>query len=406
MAYDAQELSVLEGLNRASEHRIVETYLLFHIMPNPRYSMLDATRLNMLLAQAPKFYTGWLDTVMFVQDTRDALQYEQYQQRNPFFGEAATIRNFNSVVGVVGRVGENFGKFQNLECREMKNRLLELSDGSGRVRLSKFYEAAFENRSSHFSESPDYLRHQGVLDETDPRRPSVILTNYVYGRGNCLACSSLYSTCCINECEGLMANLEKSIANPLAEPRTVAQLAASMPSDTVSAPRNLSTVMLRRLDEIAGRHSGLIPLHGRLFAQWMHHAYPNECPYPHTSGSLEAPISPTEWLQAEKKGGHMLKASMEAMRSFVETAAGANSSDILDALGEPHLLPWTEEEELMLPLPSGRSVGGVVAGTRFIVLAMAISSLAAGLIKMLRSPMAQLSAGKARKGAQVVGHDG
>merc|ERR1719251_35984 len=206
----------------------------------------------------------------------------------------------------------------------MKAGLLDLSDGSGRVRLAKFYQAAhadYDNHKSKFSESPDYLRHLGVLDETDPQQPSVIMTNYLYSRANCLASSGLYSICCIDECEALMAQLEKSIANPVAEPQKVAELVAAMPSDTVSAPRNISVPMRRRLDDIAERHGGSIPLHGRLFAQWMHHAFPNECSYPHMTGSLEAPMNPMDLLRAEQAGGEIrLEASNEEMQSFVEAA--------------------------------------------------------------------------------------
>merc|ERR1719384_1523733 len=165
--------------------------------------------------------------------------------------KVARSRNFNSLAGLLESVGEHYGQFQDLECRGMKNALLDLSDGSGRVRLAKFYQAAFEGQKSHFSESPEYLRHLGVLDETDPRQPSVIVTNYLYGRANCLASSSLYSICCLDECEVLMAQLERAIAKPLAAPQQVAELVAAMPSDTVVAPRNISEPMRRRLDDIA-----------------------------------------------------------------------------------------------------------------------------------------------------------
>merc|ERR1740116_429706 len=116
----------------------------------------------------------------------------------------------------------------------MKHALLELSDGSGRVRLAKFYTAAFGNETTHYQESPDYLRHMGALDETDPRQPSVIVTNYMYARANCMASSSLYSICCLDECEALMAGLERNIASPYADPQTVAELVVAMPSETVS----------------------------------------------------------------------------------------------------------------------------------------------------------------------------
>merc|ERR1719512_543671 len=203
---------------------------------------------------------------MWMHDLRDAMDYQVSSKQNPFVHSVFRSRDFNSLVRWLESVGEHYGKFQTLECRGIKNALLDLSDGSGRVRLAKFYQAAFENRTSHFTESPDYLRHLGVLDDTDPRQPAVIVTNYLYARANCLASSSLYSICCLDECEALMAQLERNIANPVASPQKVAELVATMSSETVSAPRNISEPMRRRLDDIAGRHEGSIPLHGRLFA--------------------------------------------------------------------------------------------------------------------------------------------
>merc|ERR1719150_196862 len=244
------------------------------------------------------------------------MDYHEISGRSPFVDKVARTRNFNSIVRWVESVGDHYGHFQDLECRGMKNALLDLSDGSGRVRLAKFYQAAFENRTSKFQESPDYLRSLGVLDETDPRQPSVIMTNYLYARTNCLASSSLYSICCLDECEALMAHLERNIANPVAAPEKVAELVAAMPSDTVAAPRNISEPMRRRLDDIARRHGGSIPLHGRLFAQWMHHAFPNECSYPHMSGSLDSPVDPMSVLLTEGETGLRLKASQEEMQSF------------------------------------------------------------------------------------------
>merc|ERR1719493_546420 len=112
-----------------------------------------------------------------------------------------------------------------------------------------------------------------------------------------------------------MARLERDIADSVASAEKVAELVAGMPSDTVSAPRNISVPMRRRLDDIAGRHGGSVPLHGRLFAQWMHHAFPNECSYPHMTGSLESPVNPMEVLLAEEETGLRLKASQDEMQS-------------------------------------------------------------------------------------------
>merc|ERR1719221_1766484 len=126
----------------------------------------------------------------------------------------------------------------------------------------------------------EYLQALGALDMSDAGQGRVIIPNFIAGRTNCLTPSGFYSVCCHNECDGLMTELERRIDGPMAAPELVAELVAALPSDTVDAPRNLSSPQLLRLQEIADRHSGQIPLHGRLFAQWMHHAYPRECPYP------------------------------------------------------------------------------------------------------------------------------
>merc|ERR1719384_2791891 len=234
----------------------------------------------------------------------------------------------------------------------MKNALLSLEDTEvGRVRLSRFYAPALSiDKGSgnyvHFSESADYLRHLGALDESDPRRPSVIVPNYMYARSNCLASSKFYSICCINECEKLMGKLEASIAGPSAHPQMIAEIVAATPSDTVVAPRNLSAPIRRRLDGIAEQHGGLIPIHGRLFAQWMHHVCPNECPYPHAPGTVEVPMRPAEWMKAMPDAQRKARATKEDMRAVVEADDLFNSSIPFEAdIGV--LIPWTHEEELV-----------------------------------------------------------
>merc|ERR1719197_2419944 len=89
------------------------------------------------------------------------------------------------------------------------------------------------------------------------------------------------------------------MGGPSAKPGQIADVVAGLPSDTVDAPRLVKATQLQRLEEIAAQHGGSVPLHGRLFAQWMHHMYPRECPFPHLSETT-TPISPDEWI---KKAG-------------------------------------------------------------------------------------------------------
>merc|ERR1712232_644193 len=160
----------------------------------------------------------------------------------------------------------------------------------------------------------------GALDESDPGRPTVVIPNYLSARSNCIASSSLYTICCIDQCEDLLSHLESKIGSPQAAPHTLAQLVATTSSETVDAPRNLSTSLTLRLDEIAQHHGGVVPLHGRLFAQWLHHAYPRECQFPHAAGTIN-PQRPEDILQEINATDGDIAASEEVMKQCIDAAA-------------------------------------------------------------------------------------
>merc|ERR1719461_2560878 len=187
--------------------------------------------------------------------------------------------------------------------------------------------------SGFFMESTDALRSLGALDDSDPKRLSVVIPNYLHSPTNCLRSSGFYSICCYNECEGLLRSLEKQVREPTARPEDILEIVSLLESDTVAAPRNISSALQVRLSEIGEMHGGRVPLHGRLFAQWMHHAYPRECLFPPVSGTT-APPSLDEWL------GDMV-ASQEEMERV--------SSQVHALDHEAMALPWIEIEELVSP---------------------------------------------------------
>jgi len=207
--------------------------------------------------------------------------------------------DFNIVTKSVEEIAEQYGRFQDGECRVLKTDLIKLGDRNiGRVPLSEFYRPALLGESFQFMESVDYLRSLGALDETDSNVPSVIVPNYVGSQSNCVVSSSYYSVCCIDECEGLTSQLEKEFQSPEADPKEILAVVAGLSSSTVSGPRELSAPLIRRLEDIADGHHGTVPLHGRLFTQWMHHAFPRECPFPHVSGTTN-PMAESEWIEQE-----------------------------------------------------------------------------------------------------------
>jgi len=95
-----------------------------------------------------------------------------------------------------------------------------------------------------------------------------------------------------------MARLEHEIQEPVATVEHVLKLAEGL------SATNISEVVASRLRDTATMHGGKVPLHGRLFGQWMHYAFPRECPWPREAPaglSIEAgnnrPATPSEWLQ-------------------------------------------------------------------------------------------------------------
>merc|ERR1719375_3125136 len=235
----------------------------------------------------PQIYMHWPETQDFI---RKVL--------NDVIGSVETL-DFAMVARVAEKLGEQFGTFQDTECHQLKDLLLKSEyRGTGRVRLPDFYKPAADGGDSswQFQESVPYLQQVGALDDSNQDDPKVIVTNYLGSQANCIASSSFYTVCCMDECEDILTHLENDIKASEATPSRIAALVSALPSTTVAAPRELSAPLRRRLDEIGATHGGTVPLHGRLFAQWMHHAYPRECPYPHVSGTT-APMAAHDWKQ-------------------------------------------------------------------------------------------------------------
>jgi len=286
------------------------------------------------------FYTGWAEAEGLLLDTLA-----------PHFASGADTYSFDQVVQMAQVIGEQYYRLNDLECRSLKGTMGELEGRAGRVRLPAFYKKSLYSHWE-FDERPEYLRFVGALDESEPGSPAVILPNYLSARTNCLEASSLYALCCRNECEDLLGHLERKVGAPQAPEMEVARLVAALPSDTVEAPRFLSSAVLGRLSEIAASNGGLVPLHGRLFAQWMHHAFPRECPYPHEAGTT-SPQTPDEWLQ---RFGETHKLPREEMQRRVDEDTCALEPELGPAAGcggDSEELPWSGAEEL-LDEPQGR----------------------------------------------------
>lgn len=161
----------------------------------------------------------------------------------------------------------------------MKTQLLKMEHrpGSGRVRLGDFYA---ESELFHFRENSDYLRKAGVLDESDPADPKVIIPNYLASPSNCVSPSGYYEICCFDECEDLMDKVEAKLEAPMGTPEAIASVVTAFRPSSTAGSTSLPAELMELLHQVAGHHGGMVPIHGRLFSQWMHQAFPRECMHP------------------------------------------------------------------------------------------------------------------------------
>jgi len=335
-AFAALGLSQTGDLSEVDAIKAMQTYMMMYVL-DLNYTTATLDHINYAFSLVDQVYPTWKDTVVFVEEVRKSVLASNE-------AAAASPTSWNTTLLILESVGERYGRWQDSECRSLKSSLLEIeTPGTGRVPLEKFYSSALTNSSWQFMENVPYLRELGALDESDPLRLSVIIPNYLNGPNNCVASSKFYSVCCIDECDSLLAHLEAGLGAEEASPGDIARIVSTLPSDTVPAPRILSESLYRRLSEIAEHHGGKVQLHGRLFAQWMHHAYPRECSYPHVSGTT----NPTLPLAFMNRTGGAPDVTHDEIKEIMRMANGQEPAIADDAVE----LPWTEEEELFVCRP-------------------------------------------------------
>eukprot|EP00928_Gymnodinium_smaydae_P044943 TRINITY_DN29_c0_g1_i1.p1 TRINITY_DN29_c0_g1~~TRINITY_DN29_c0_g1_i1.p1 ORF type:complete len:576 (-),score=96.73 TRINITY_DN29_c0_g1_i1:54-1781(-) len=282
-------------------------------------------------------YPSWPKSSQFLTDIRTSAM-----------GSNQTA-SFPVVLAALDKVVDTWGPWRVFDCTNTKKLLLDIEDQhSGCVRLADFYRSHTEKGVWQFAESVEYLREQGCLDETAANDPHLIISNYLNAQGNCLSSSGFYSVCCMNECEDLMADLETQIQADRAAPEVIAAVVASMPSATVPANRTLSATSMQYLNKIASRHDGIVPLHSRLFGQWMHFEYPRECSYPHVSGTTSQ-VNP--WEYEDEEGDFTSTFNHSQAKSVIQSLRAQNTSVVSRAQRDT-CAAWNDAEEFIVHHPS------------------------------------------------------
>merc|ERR1740121_2832200 len=310
------------------------------------YWMLGDEHASILLEdreQLDELVPHWQAISGMVAGSVTSLEFSR--QKAPRPGEAHTTfqgrYSFEDALEVAGDIGRNFAFFWDSQCQAIKAHLVGMdTEGAGRVRLPDFY-GANKDGEWRFGESEEYLRELGALDETSAwRGKQVIVSNYMQAASNCIVTRPHYLVCCINECEEMMGYVEAAIGAPVGSVEDVLSVAENLTNGDDERAK-LDDSLRTQLNKIAANHGGKIPLHGRLFAQWLHYAFPSECPFPHIAGTAAA-RTPLEF------GDNFAVKADEVTQHITEDAIKSDLGEGVNASAEQwQMSQWSEEEELL-----------------------------------------------------------
>jgi hypothetical protein len=300
--------------------------------------------------------------------------------------------SFEDAHKIAGGITRSFQSYWQSECESMKTALVTMDKHStGRVPLAKFYNTAI-NTDWRFGESEAYLRELGALDETSSwMGPQVIIPNYLQATSNCIVSTPHYLVCCVAECETLMGEIETAIDAPTALPSAILGVVRGMTSQTSledDEPPHLTASLVRQLEQVAKSNGGTVPLHGRLFAQWLHYVFPRECPFPHKNGAVSS-ATPSQY-------GEDHIASQADMRKHASNATALELSVGKEEL--QWMSQWSEDEEFLVDYSS--ELGG--SWSRFLIIVFGLLLAAAGV--MGGAVSCGSGSGKPVKGGGMVPH--
>jgi hypothetical protein len=283
LAYHLNSHAFTDRLSREELMSIISSYLITEMLEGTDNK--DQHKADM--ENIRDRYPNWDITYTFLVDVVSSDIFGRRNSVSPF-AERETF-GFEDVVRMSEAVSEQFGPWSNHECHEMRDMLTKYDvHQTGRVRIADFYRSTVEG-AWQFLEPTEFLRHNGALDESSKYLgPQVIIANYIAGMSNCITSAPYYSICCLNDCDQVFQHLEALITAPTAPVTKILEAVESMPQAPTIADDRLGQV-----SQIADLHDGEVPIHGRLFSQWLHFVFPHECPYPHMGGL--SPKTQEQW---------------------------------------------------------------------------------------------------------------
>lgn len=330
-----------QSLNRKEMQTLMMDYFVRWMLGEDQESATILLKEPTLLAE---HVPHWDAITSMVEGSVTALEFSRLQAQRPGFAHNAFGGQFTfeDALQVAGSIGRSFAFFWEAQCLDIKASLMAFDySGSGRVRLSDFY-GANKDGEWRFGESEEYLRELGALDETSSwRGKQVMVPNYMQAVSNCIVTRPHYLVCCLNECEEIVGQVEVAVGAPVATVTELLRVVGDLTNGDDEAAK-IDDAMRDQLRRIASMHGGQVPLHGRLFAQWLHYAFPRDCAFPHKAGAA-ATRTPLQY-------GDNFAVSPEDVDKHVAEdiiakdlgAVAANASEDWEWMPQ-----WSEEEELL-----------------------------------------------------------
>eukprot|EP00928_Gymnodinium_smaydae_P035811 TRINITY_DN25135_c0_g1_i1.p1 TRINITY_DN25135_c0_g1~~TRINITY_DN25135_c0_g1_i1.p1 ORF type:complete len:700 (-),score=159.56 TRINITY_DN25135_c0_g1_i1:81-2036(-) len=196
------------------------------------------------------------------------------------------------------RFALEYHRLNDIECADLKRELLtmETPASTGRVTLARYHNKS-QHKYWYFTEQEKHLREMGVLDVAQAE-PTLIVSNYVGTRINCVEPSTLYALCCKIECDSILSLLEVSLQEPAGSAYDIEAIIDAL---VARQQQVLSDVQRERLWQLEGSYGGFVPLHSEAFSTWLHQVFPRECPQAHPEKSSRFPMTAGEWLHEESR---------------------------------------------------------------------------------------------------------
>lgn len=382
VVYRLMGIPVMDTVDADTAVELVHLYMGSYVMSQDLSNMSVPEALS-FRGNLPLTYINWAGATRFFRHIQA-----------PLLGELRNI-SFANMSSVLSKIQKEFVHFIHDQCSGVKSKLLDMeADATGRVRLVDFYKAALYKGMNEFRETIPYLKDLGVLDESDPLDPRVVVSNYLDGPSNCLASSNLYTVCCVDECANLYDHIEQIVNKPEAPPEQIVSIVKRLASPSMQRGR-LSSVIVRRIHDIAKAHGGVVPLHGPDFSEWMHFAYPRECVHPKMFGPAHSQIledweKQTDFSAAATEDQLLTYISdledMEHRRTLRDDANGEDSCWTWDAAPKNFTLDGSDEDSDALDnatdLPSSQVLGSGLL--RWLALLVFVVGLASSVLTHLR----------------------